>query len=97
MAYISGASSVKWQGSKHNSTPSMAVDCGPWFRDLGIPWKDIPQICYFAGHVMRLAQNMLSAGEINHRLRWGGDWNNNRLIRDQKLMDYVHFELIGEK
>ena len=94
-AYNSGTSTVKWPDSKHNSTPSMAVDCGPWVRGTGMPWKDIPQICYFAGYVMRLAEQMFLDGEIDYLLRWGGDWNSNRLIRDQKLMDYTHFELIN--
>ena len=94
LCYLSELSSVKWPDSKHNKTPSMAVDCGPWFKGIGMPWNDINQICYFAGRVMELAEQMFLAGEIDYILRWGGDWNQNNLIRDQKLMDYVHFELL---
>lgn len=94
-AFYDGLSSLQWPKSKHNGRPSKAVDSGPWFDNgIGIPWNDIPQICYFAGQVMQIAKRLYTEGKIEHVLRWGGDWNGNNLIRDQKLMDYVHFELI---
>ncbi len=94
-AFHDNKSSIVWPMSKHNRRPSTAVDAAPWFSGgIGIPWEDIPQICFFAGQVLQIAKRLHAEGKIEHVLRWGGDWNSNNLIRDQNLMDYVHFELI---
>ncbi len=93
-AVYEGNSTLRYPMSKHNQWPSVAVDAGPWFPGITIPWDDIPQITFFAGQVLQIAKRLHADGKIEHILRWGGDWNGNNLIRDQKLMDYVHFELI---
>jgi len=39
-------------------------------------------------------------GEIEQnegvKLRWGGDWNQDRKSKDEKLFDGPHFEIIGD-
>jgi hypothetical protein len=52
-----------------------------------IDWNDVSRICYFAGAIMALAATMGIA------LRWGGDWDRDTELKDNKFNDLVHFEL----
>lgn len=79
--------------SKHNQSPSLAVDVAPYLLG-GIHWEDIPSFYQFAGAVLVIAQQLLEAGKISHRVRWGGDWNSDRLSLDETFQDCVHFELL---
>jgi len=79
-------SKVKWPNSKHNSTPSLAVDVAPYIADK-ISW-DTKQCYNFAGFVMGCASMM------GMNLRWGGDWDQDEDIYDQTFNDLVHFELL---
>lgn len=83
-AFASGASKLKWPASKHNSTPSKAVDVLPY----PINWADTQRITYFAGYVMATA---LSLGV---KLRWGGDWDKDTDLKDNTFDDLAHFELV---
>jgi len=83
-----GFSKLRWPDSKHNSTPSIAIDAAPYVFDVGIPWNNQNQFCYFAGIVMGIAF------EMGIELRWGGDFNRNDIPGDQKFFDAAHFELI---
>ncbi len=78
-----GLSKLPWPTSKHNSSPSMAVDVVPY----PIDWKDTRAIHHFAGFVRGLA----AAEGIP--IRWGGDWNGNFNLKDQEFSDLVHFEI----
>lgn len=90
MAFQEGKTTLHWPHGRHNSNPSLAVDVAPF----PIDWKNIRQFYYFAGYVLGIARALKDQGKITHSLRWGGDWNNDNLIEDQKLNDLVHFELI---
>ena len=79
-----GRSTKRFPNSKHNSSPSRAVDVAPW----PIDWSDIPRFRYFAGFVMGIASSM------RFELRWGGDWDRDTDLRDQNFNDLVHFELV---
>jgi len=83
--YRSGRSHVQWPDSKHNTSPSLAVDVIPWPVD----WADRERFNYFAGYVMGTA--------VQHGidLRWGGDWNRDWMVRDNSFDDLPHFELLG--
>jgi len=81
-----GLSKLKYPDSKHNKIPSMAVDAAPY----PIDWMDTERFYYFAGFVMYAAIRM------GIRLRWGGDWDGDTNLHDQKFMDFVHFELMEE-
>ena len=89
-AYESGNSQVEYPNSKHNSYPSMAVDVAPYPVD----WDDIHRFYYFAGQVMAVAGALYQQGEIEHEIRWGGDWDKDTEVKDNKFNDLVHFELI---
>jgi len=83
-AFHSGKSKLKYPKSKHNRQPSLAVDVVPYPVD----WEDTKQFYHFAGFVQGIAE------EMNISLRWGGDWNSNRLFEDQSFHDLPHFELV---
>jgi len=105
-AVASGNSKVRWPDSKHNRSPSEAVDAGPYIPGRGVPWpktptdwtdksqrnkyiKDLAQFYHFAGFVEGTARQM----HIDN-VRWGGDWDRDHDLADQKFDDLVHFELI---
>jgi peptidoglycan L-alanyl-D-glutamate endopeptidase CwlK len=83
--FNSGKSKV--QRGKHNETPSLAVDVAPCVD--GKPVYDT-RICYsFGGFVMGIAACL----NLRDRIRWGGDWDNDRDVTDQTFNDLVHFEM----
>ena len=81
--YKEGKSKVKYPFGRHNKQPSMAVDVAPY----PIDWDDRERFHLFAGFVLGIAKSM----GIN--LRWGGDWNQNWFVDDNKFDDFPHFEL----
>jgi peptidoglycan L-alanyl-D-glutamate endopeptidase CwlK len=80
-----GLSKTPWPTSKHNSTPSRAMDIYP-FIDGKAAWNDIQAFKDVAHHIL------MTADRLGTRLRWGGDWNFNGL-QDEKFIDMPHFEL----
>ena len=82
-AFDKGNSQVRWPKGKHNSNPSTAVDVAPY----PIDWEDRERFTYFAGFVKGIAAN------TGISLRWGGDWDNDTDLKDNKFDDLVHFEL----
>ena len=96
-AFSQGYSTLKWPESKHNVLPSQAVDAAPYDYSIsGIDWEDIERLTYFAGYVMGVASLMYDEGIVSKRLKWGGDWDRDTNIKDEKFRDLVHFELIDE-
>lgn len=83
-AYRTGMSTVKYPNSKHNNSPSTAVDVAPY----PIAWKDTDRFYYFAGIVKGIAFGM----GIN--IRWGGDWDSDTDLHDQIFMDLPHYEVV---
>lgn len=74
---------VQWPNSKHNSSPSLAVDVAPY----PIDWEDRERFHLMGGLIMGLA---LAEG-ID--LRWGGDWDKDGEVSDNGFDDLVHFEI----
>lgn len=83
IAYQSGRSKLDWPESKHNSLPSMAVDAAPYPVD----WSDSKRFYLFAGFVLGTAKRM------GIDLRWGGDWDRDWDLADNRFNDWPHFEL----
>ncbi|MBL4761416.1 MAG: M15 family peptidase [Gammaproteobacteria bacterium] len=81
---------VRYPDSKHNRTPSHAVDVAPY----PINWKDKGRFMFLAGVINTVAYRLLEEGLITHKIRWGGDWNCNGNFKDQTFFDLPHFELI---
>jgi len=80
-----GKTKVKYPNGRHNANPSRAVDVVPYPVD----WNDRERFHLFAGFVLGIAQSM------GIKLRWGGDWNMNFEVDDNKFDDFPHFELKG--
>ena len=81
--YKEGKTMLKYPKGRHNATPSRAVDVCPY----PIDWSDRERFHLFSGFVLGIAKSM----GIN--LRWGGDWNQNWFVDDNKFDDFPHFEL----
>ena len=82
-AFAKGASKKKFPDSKHNSSPSKAVDAVPY----PINWGDEDRMYYFSGVVMGIAKM------LDIEIRWGGDWDKDTEVRDQTFNDLGHFQL----
>ncbi len=82
--YFEGKSKVKYPKGRHNANPSRAVDVVPYPVD----WDDRERFHLFAGFVIG------TASQLGIKLRWGGDWNINWFVDDNKVDDVPHFELI---
>lgn len=82
-AFRTGHSKLKWPKSKHNHTPSLAVDVAPY----PIDWKDRERFTYFAGFVLGMATTR------GIRIRWGGNWQMDTMLRNNTFDDLVHFEI----
>ncbi len=77
----------KTLNSKHvypEDKPSLAVDVAPY----PIRWQDSQRFYAFGGFVIGTALQM------GIRLRWGGDWDSDRDLKDQNFNDLPHFELV---
>jgi peptidoglycan L-alanyl-D-glutamate endopeptidase CwlK len=85
LAFKTGKSKLNWPNSKHNKTPSLAVDVVP-FLNGGITWDD-KECTYFAGVVKGIA------AMLNINIRWGGDWDQDNDVKDNTFNDLVHFEI----
>jgi len=83
-AHAEGKSDKEWPDSNHNTIPATAVDLVPDPLD----YKDRERFVWMAGLMMGFAFKR------GIKLRWGGDFNRNWKIRDEKLQDLTHFELI---
>ena len=59
-----------------------------------INWQDINRMRYFAGFVVGIANYMYNKGLISSNIRWGGDWDMDTEVNDQRFNDMPHFEII---
>ena len=93
--FDSGQSKVQFPNSKHNVSPSQAIDIAPYPIDWG-ERKDeahhnqiaLRRFYFMAGKVNEIARN------LGITIRWGGDWDSDNDFFDQKFNDLVHFEII---
>ena len=82
--YKEGKTKLTFPKGRHNSSPSNAVDVVPYPVD----WGDRERFHLFAGFVLGIAKSM------GIKLRWGGDWNINWFVDDNKFDDFPHFEVL---
>lgn len=86
-----GFSKLKFPNSKHNQTPSLAIDIYPFANGKTIQTKE--SMILLAGYVKGVHSMLCKQGIINCSLRLGADWNANNLIEDEKFLDVAHFEI----
>lgn len=76
---------------KHNESPSLAIDIYVWHSNASTRKKisyDEAHLSYVAGVIDCCAK------ELNINLTWGGNWDNDGIIKyDQNLNDMPHFEI----
>ena len=81
--YEEGKTKLQYPLGRHNEVPSRAVDVVPY----PIDWNDRERFTLFAGFVIGIATSM------KIKLRWGGDWDMDWEVNDNKFDDFPHFEL----
>ena len=82
--FRTGKSQLRFPDSYHNKAPfSLAVDIVPY----PIDWADRERFTFFAGFVLGTAISM----DID--MTWGGDWNQNYRVSDNKFDDFAHFQV----
>ena len=81
--YDEGKTKVLYPNGRHNDYPSNAVDVVPY----PVNWQDRERMTLFAGFVLGVANQM----GVN--LRWGGDWDQDWYVHDNKFDDFPHFEI----
>ena len=81
--YDENRTKVKYPNGRHNSSPSKAADVTPYPVD----WEDRERQTLFAGFVIGIARGM------GIRLRWGGDWDMDFKVMDNRFDDFPHFEV----
>ena len=64
--------------------PSLAADVSPY----PVKWSDLYRFYAFGGFVVGTARHL----GIN--VRWGGDWDTDRDVSEEKFKDLPHFELV---
>jgi len=79
-----GLTKLRGGESKHNLQPSQAVDVCPY----PIDWSNHKRYILLAGYVKGIASQM------NIKIRWGGDWDSDNIMKDQTFNDLPHFEII---
>ena len=81
--YKEGKTQVQYPDGRHNASPSNAVDVTPYPVD----WDDRERQTLFAGFVLGIARSM------GITLRWGGDWDQDFQVQDNRFDDFPHFEI----
>ena len=81
--YDEGKTKVRYPNGRHNADPSLAVDVTPYPVD----WEDRERQTLFAGFVLGIARG------LGIRIRWGGDWDMDFDVQDNKFDDFPHFEI----
>jgi peptidoglycan L-alanyl-D-glutamate endopeptidase CwlK len=97
--FVEGKSKIDGvrQKGMHNMKPSLAIDIFAYHPDPATRQKiafDYNTLSYLAGVLQTCAKILYYQGDIQHTLRWGGNWDRDGIIiKDQTFQDLVHFEL----
>ena len=83
-AFESGASQLRFPQSRHNRSPSLAVDVAPYIGGVSWDWEHYHPL---ADHIKATWKRLETAGRLSgaYDLRWGGDWTS--------FKDGPHWEL----
>lgn len=79
-----GKSKLQAGESKHNNSPSLAVDIAPY----PIDWEDTRRFYFLCGMIKQ------AAGELGIEVRMGCDWDGDGSFSDQSFHDLPHVELV---
>ena len=95
--FKTGLSKSQWPDSKHNSSPSMGADVVPYpiiLRGRNV-WKkeNHGRFAYLAGIIQTVAYSLYWQNKTTHLIRWGGDFDNDTDISNDRFLDLGHIEL----
>jgi len=93
-AFKEGKSTKHYPDSNHNKYPSTAVDVAPWDPSMrngkgDIDWNNRDRFILLYGIIKGIAH------KLKIDIRWGGDFNGDTFMRDQKFIDMPHIELVN--
>ena len=91
-AKITNVDGYKIKG-KHNYNPSLAVDLNVYVPGKKQLTWDVPHLTYIAASLVMVAEFLYLEGTISHKLRWGGNWDKDGDLADNRLYDRPHLEL----
>ena len=78
---------------KHNYNPSHAVDLRAYVPDKeGLTWDSV-HLTYIAASLIVIADFLFDDGLVQHKLRWGGNWDKDGDLADNTLVDRPHLEI----
>lgn len=77
--------------SKHQYLPSLAMDLFPVVNGKADWSKEATS--YLGGLVVAVADMLYHQGNVKNSVRWGGDWDRDGNLHDNRLPDRPHFEL----
>lgn len=84
---------VHWPKGKHNALPSLAVDIMPVVPTGVDVWSAAALVYWYSvAHVV-----LATAAFCGTRVRWGGDWDGDRDLTEERFRDLGHFELLERK
>ena len=88
--YLDKKSKLTWPHSKHNTYPALAVDLQPYPmpKREEVLWASLG---YIAGRAIEIAK------QEGVELRWGGDWNRNGSVQDERFHDLFHLEVYDKE
>jgi len=96
-AFEAHRSMVRFPNSKHNSTPSMAIDVVPypveWEKEnmnKVVYGKTLGRLYFFVGYVRA------TADRLGVKVRCGADWDGDFNLKDQTFDDLPHVELVED-
>ena len=78
---------------KHNYLPSLALDFKAYVPEKPELTWDSVHLTYIGATMVMIAEVLFKDGEIEHKLRWGGNWDKDGDLADNKLYDRPHVEL----
>jgi len=82
-AFKGGFSKARFGQSAHNYVPAVALDIAPYPVD----WNDAAKFRAVAKVFMKVAKDKKLP------VRWGGDWDMDGDWKDERFLDWGHFEL----
>ena len=78
---------------KHNYNPSHAVDLRAYVPNKEQLTWDTEHLSYIAASLIMVAEFLYEDGIIQHKLRWGGNWDKDGDLADNNLCDRPHLEI----
>lgn len=82
-----------YKKGKHNHNPSLAVDFAAYVPNKPKLAWDAIHLTYIGASLILIADLLYDEGVITHKLRWGGNWDKDGDLADNKLYDRPHVEL----